>query len=225
LILYVDFYQRRTEFKKLISIKNIQEFLVKMKNKVERLRKLKEMGLPCPNFEVVKNFEEIKWQGENEQYCGWTIRTSLDEGRDFSLPFAPEISKEEIKKKIPEFKEKLGELKERASFIIYPSMKFPRTGNLMITDDRIIIEGVRDSLFPDKKHPDLHLSYLKKGNNLPVLMKSVGDTSLLTYNEILSLLNVARTSNMSNVNFEWVFEEKNKLKFYDVIPFKDNSKN
>ncbi len=198
--------------------------MTKIMSKAERLNKALELGLPVPNFEVVKNFEDIKWAGEKEAYCGWTIRTSLDEGRGFSLPFAPEISKEEIKKKIPEFKEKLGALSERANFIIYPAWKFKRTGNTVVSGNKIIIEGVRDTLFPEKPVPDVHYTFIKRGNSLPILEKFKGDKELLNQKELLMLLDTAKKVKMDGVLIEWFFDEKKNFHVYDLVPFKEGKR-
>lgn len=193
-------------------------------SKAERLIKAREFGLPVPNFEVVKNFEEIKWIGEREAYCGWTIRTSVDDGRGFSLPFAPEISKEEIKKKIPEFKERLGVRSERASFIIYPAWKFKRVGNTLVSKDKIIIEGVRDSLFPDKPVPDVHYTFIRRGRGLPLLEKFIGDKELLNQKELLMLLEIIKKVKMDSVLIEWFFDEKKNFHVYDLVPFKEGKR-
>jgi hypothetical protein len=198
--------------------------MIKIMSKAERLYKAKELGLPVPNFEVVKNFDEIKWIGEKEVYCGWTIRTSINDGQGFSLPFAPEISKEEIKKKILEFKEKLGERSESASFVIYPAWKFKRTGNTLISGDKIIIEAVKDTLFPEKPVPDVHYTFIKRGNGLPILENFKGDKELLNQKELLMLLDSVKKVKMDSVLIEWFFDEKKNFHVYDLVPFKEGKR-
>ena len=83
----------------------------------------------------------MKFIGEEDEYVGWTVRTCLDNGgNEFYLPHANWIKKEDVPIKIEEFKERV---KQEATFVVYPSWEFVKGANIMLTEEKIIIEVVK----------------------------------------------------------------------------------
>jgi len=180
------------------------------------MNKLKELGLPVPDFEVVKNPDEIRWTDKKNEYCGWVIRGSADKERGFSMNcYALYVPKNEVKKKLDELIKKYGN--KEVSYIIYAAWKMKKGGNLMILKDKIILEAV-NGIFEPNKTPELHMVFMKRENGLPVLQKVVGNKDLLSHKELLEVLELYRKAKINNVVFEWSFNDRGKFGVWDIIP-------
>jgi len=181
--------------------------------KIEGLREIERLKLPHPKWEFVKDASELKYIGEEDEYVGWTVRTCIDEeGNEYYLPHANWIKKEDIPRKIKEFKEKI---KKKATFVVYPSWKFIKAGNVMFVDEKVIIEVVKGKIqkLLYEGFPDLIMIYSR--TMPPIKLYSKGNEKLLSKSELNSLLTLI-TKIKGNKILQWSHTTKNKYFFHDL---------
>ena len=185
--------------------------------KLDGFKEIHNMGLPHPKWEFIKNHSDLKYVGSDDEYIGWTIRTCLDEGGDeFYLPHADWLKKEEIEKKIREFKEKIG---EEATFVVYPSWEFNKSANIMFTEDKIVVEAVKGTISKLLYGGCPEFVAVFSRSSLPMKLHSEGDESLLTEDEIKMLIKLSNKIEGNKI-LQLSHTKKGKYFFHDLRELK-----
>ena len=181
--------------------------------KLGGLYEIERLELPHPKWEFIKDPSELKYIGKEDEYVGWTVRTCLDRGgNEFWLPHANWIKKEEVPKRIEEFKKKV---KQEATFVVYPSWEFIKAACVMFVDNKIVIEAVKGRIqkLLYGGEPDLTLIYSRTIRPQKILCK--GEEDLLTKEELNDLLSLNRKI-LGNKILQWSYTTKRKYFFHDL---------
>lgn len=118
---------------------------------------MRSLGLPVPNWQVVKDVEELNKLKFQEAEVGWTIRTCREDGvREMGLFYLNYADPSQV---IGQLKERFG--KPRGEFyLVYPSWQFRYSCNVVRIQTTYVVEGSYGSqkaLAMGERSPDFGL--------------------------------------------------------------------
>jgi len=183
-------------------------------NKLEGLLEIERLKLPHPKWEFVEDVSELRWIGEEDEYVGWTVRTCTKSIEEFYLPHANWLTKEEVKRKISEFKKKFPE----AIFVVYPSWEFIKAACIGFYENQIIIEVVKGKIqrLLYKGLPDLTIIY-ERFSTRELFHR--GNKNLLSEKEYRMLLSL-KYKIEGNKILQWSHTTNEKYFFHDLRDYK-----
>lgn len=144
-------------------------------NKLEGFLALRESGLPS-----------VLWKKYNketilEKDILWTVRSAVEKGEDLNLPRKVGVRAEEAK----EFADGLlGDLKSNDLVLYYPYFIARKSGVIDISDDRVVIEAVKEDLWNLVTYNKADVTIIFDNESL----EFVGDSEFLTQEELYDLI-------------------------------------
>ena len=188
-------------------------------DKYQGLKLIELLDLPHPDWEFIRSSTELKKFYEKEAKYGWTVRSCLPGSEEvLYLPHKNWAKKEEVPNIIDEFQRKLN---GRAIFVVYPSWEFVKSGNILISENEITLEGVYGflgSLLRGEKAPDA--TYTSDRFNISFKLKN-GDPNFLDTRYKRRIERVLVNVTTHNILLEWSITTEDELFFHDLIEIKE----
>jgi hypothetical protein len=187
-------------------------------DKYQGIKLIELFELPHPDWEFVRSSIELKKLYKKEAKYGWTVRSCLPGSEEvLYLPHKNWAEKEKVPKLVDKFQK---ELNGKAILVVYPSWEFVKSGNILISENEITLEGVYGflgSLLRGERDPDA--TYTSDRYNISFKLKR-GDPNFLNLRDRRRIGRALLNVTTNNVQLEWSLTTDDELFFHDLLAIK-----
>lgn len=177
---------------------------------LQGLKTIDRARLPHPEWEFVFSSKDLKKFSKTKDHEGWTIRTVDIKNSPWKNLYVNWLLKDKVPSRIDELQEKQN---GKATFVVYPSWKWKKSGTILIEKDRIIIEATKGAIINLMRYGRIEASYFfEKGK----LVNSTGNVKFLKLHERKKILQAPARIKEKNIILEWAITRRDEFVFYRI---------